>query len=60
MTEEMRSELNALAAVSLEEVTGLMEYLHSPEALKNARKPASAASRHARTANPELRTPNRT
>ena len=51
MTEEMRSELNALAEVSLEEVTGLMEYLQSPEALKNARK-----ARERRIASSEPRT----
>jgi|SRR5436190_22369941 len=38
MIEETRSELSALAEVSLQEVTGLMEYLQSPEAFKNARK----------------------
>ena len=37
MTEEMRAEYNAMAEACLEEVTGLMEYLQSPEALKNAR-----------------------
>ena len=67
MTEETRSELNALAEVSLEEVTGLMEYLQSPEALKNARKarerriasrPNRTANSEPRTANPEPRTAN--
>ena len=32
-----RLELNALAETALQEVTGLMEYLQSPEALRNAR-----------------------
>jgi four helix bundle protein len=60
MTEETKSELNALAEVSLQEVTGLMEYLQSPEALKNARKARERriASRLGRTPNPEPRTPN--
>ncbi len=67
MAEEVRSELNAMAEVSLEEVTGLMEYLQSPEALKNARKarerrialrPDRTANREPRTSNPELGTPN--
>ena len=69
MTEEMRAGLNAMAEVSLEEVTGLMEYLQSPEALKNARKArerriASRPNREPernpepRTRNPEPRTPN--
>ena len=65
MTEEARSEVNALAEVSLQEVTGLMEYLQSPEALKNARKArerriASRPSRQRepRTPNPEPRTGN--
>ena len=38
LTEEIRGEFNALAETALEEVTGLMEYLQSPEALRNARK----------------------
>ena len=61
MTEAMRAELNALAEVSLEEVTGLMEYLQSPEALKNARKARERriASRPDRTQNREPRTRNR-
>ena len=36
--EDTRIKHNALAEVALEEVTGLMEYLQSPEALRNARK----------------------
>jgi hypothetical protein len=69
MTEETRSELNALAEVSLEEVTGLMEYLQSPEALKNARtarerriasRPSRTQKREPRTPNPEPGTRNRT
>jgi four helix bundle protein len=70
MTDDMRAELNALAEIALEEVTGLMEYLQSPEALRNARKARERriASRSNRqppnrqpergTANPEPGTPN--
>jgi hypothetical protein len=58
MTEETRTELNALAEVSLQEVTGLMEYLQSPEALKNARK--ARERRIVSRPNREPRTPNRT
>ena len=36
--EDVRLELNQLAEKALEEVTGLMEYLQSPEALRNARR----------------------
>jgi hypothetical protein len=38
LSEERRLKLNALAETALEEVTGLMEYLQSPEALRNARR----------------------
>ena len=38
ITEDVRLELNELAETALEEVTGLMEYLQSPEALRNARR----------------------
>ena len=38
ITETKRQELNALAEEALKEVTGLMEYLQSPEALRNARR----------------------
>ena len=38
ITEEVRREMNQLAETALEEVTGLMEYLQSPEALRNARR----------------------
>jgi four helix bundle protein len=65
LTEAMRAELNAMAETALEEVTGLMEYLRSPEALKNARKArerriAERPNREPRTRNPEPRTRNRT
>jgi hypothetical protein len=36
--EETRIKYNALAELALEEVTGLMDYLQSPEALRNARR----------------------
>jgi hypothetical protein len=38
ITEERRVEMNQLAETALEEVTGLMECLQSPEALRNARR----------------------
>jgi hypothetical protein len=38
ITEQTRMELDSLAVSALEEVTGLMEYLQSPEALRNARR----------------------
>lgn len=38
ITEQTRLELDSLAVSALEEVTGLMEYLQSPEALRNARR----------------------
>jgi len=38
ITEERRLELNLLAERALEETTGLLEYLQSPEALRNARR----------------------
>ena len=63
ITEERRLELDKLAETALEEVTGLMEYLQSPEALRNARRAREwrIASRPERRAeNAEPRTPNRT
>ena len=50
ITEETRLRLNALAEIALKEVTGLMEYLQSPEALRNARR-----ARERRIAPRELR-----
>ena len=38
ITEERRAALDQLAVTALEEVTGLLEYLQSPEALRNARR----------------------
>jgi hypothetical protein len=38
ITERTRLELDSLAVSALEEVTGLMEHLQSPEALRNARR----------------------
>jgi four helix bundle protein len=64
ITEETRQKLDALAETALEEVTGLMEYLQSPEALRNARRArerriASRPERLAKRApNKEPRTPN--
>jgi four helix bundle protein len=37
ITDVTRRELNALAEIALEEVTGWLDYLHSPDALRNAR-----------------------
>jgi four helix bundle protein len=56
-----REELDALAQAALQEVTGLMEYLQCPEALRNARRArerriASDRSVEPRTSNPEPRT----
>lgn len=65
--EQRRVEHDRLAETALEEVTGLMEYLQSPEALRNARRarerriasrPERLAHRELRTANPEPRTGN--
>ena len=72
ISEAKRQELDALAETALKEVTGLMEYLQSPEALRNARRARERriASRHERRSvaespeaapgrsNPEQRTPN--
>jgi four helix bundle protein len=63
LSEETAARLNALAEVALEETTGLMEYLQSPEALRNARRArerriASRPERRAKRAPLEPRTPN--
>jgi four helix bundle protein len=57
ISEEVRLEFDKLAVTALEEVTGLMEYLQSPEALRNARRARERriASRRERR-NHELRT----
>jgi len=56
ITDETCRELNALAEVALQEVTGLMEYLQSPEALRNARRARERriASRQTRRATKQL------
>src|SRR5687767_13163536 len=58
ITEETRLQLDALAVVALKEVTGLMEYLQSPEALRNARRARERriATREQRKAGRGLRT----
>ena len=58
ITEATRLELDALAVAALQEVTGLMEYLQSPEALRNARRARERriASAPERLANVEPRT----
>lgn len=38
LNEKSRVELNALAEAAIREVTGLVEYLQSPEALRNSRQ----------------------
>lgn len=59
ITEEVRLEHDTFAEAALEQVTGLMEYLQSPEALRNARRArerriASRPERRTqRTLNPE-------
>ena len=62
ITEDIRLELNQLAERALEEVTGLMEYLQSPEALRNARRARErrVASRPQRRSEDKGRTPNST
>ena len=61
ITEEQRQDLNALAERALEEVTGLIEYLQSPEATRNAQRARErriTARAKRRTANSEPRTQN--
>jgi hypothetical protein len=63
INETTRSDLNALAEAALQEVTGLMEYLQSPEALRNARRArerriASRQERRSRLPSPEPGTEN--
>ena len=58
IAEERRLECHALAEAALQEVTGLMEYLQSPEALRNARRArerriASRSERRTSNVNPE-------
>jgi hypothetical protein len=38
ISEDTRKDLSVLAEAALQEVTGLMEYLQSPDALRNARR----------------------
>jgi four helix bundle protein len=60
ITEDTRLKLNDMAGGALAEVTGLMDYLQSPEALRNARraKERRLASRSKRLAQRPPRTPN--
>ena len=60
ITEPQRAALNALAEVALQETTGWLEYLQSPEALRNARRARTSHRDAQRTAkpNPEPRTLN--
>ena len=62
IAEEVRLEHDRLAEAALQEVTGLMEYLQSPDALRNARRArecriASRFERRARNTEPSI--PNR-
>jgi four helix bundle protein len=60
IAESTRKELDSLAQAALQEVTGLMEYLQSPEALRNGRRARErrVASRpdRRRTGKPESNT----
>jgi four helix bundle protein len=67
ITEDTRRGLHALSEAALAEVTGYLEYLQSPDALRNARRARERRiatrgqrleSREPRTANPEPRTTN--
>ncbi|HTM05176.1 MAG TPA: four helix bundle protein [Vicinamibacterales bacterium] len=63
ITEAQRADLDALCVVALKEVTGWMEYLHSEEALRNARRArerriASRAERRASTRGASNQEPN--
>ena len=60
ITDERRLEMHTLADMALQELTGLLEYLQSPEALRNARRARERriATRQERLANrPEHRNP---
>ncbi|HET9192102.1 MAG TPA: four helix bundle protein [Vicinamibacterales bacterium] len=62
ISDEQRTALNALAESALQEVTGLLEYLQSPEAARNAQRArergiARRTARRTGTSNPEPRTP---
>ena len=56
INEEQRSALNGLAEIALEEATGLLKYLQSPEALRNAER--ARQRRRTRTQNPQRHTQN--
>jgi four helix bundle protein len=63
ITEMQRLQLEALAEVALQETTGWMEYLQSPEALRNARRVrerriASRAERRTSNAEPSNAEPS--
>jgi len=63
ITEDTRLEYDELAGAALQEVTGLMEYLQSPEAFRNARRARErriASRPERRTLNREPRAKNRT
>ena len=66
ISEQERRELNELAEAALGETTGLIEYLQSPEALRNARRARERRiatrderrTRNSERPNPEPRAPN--
>ena len=62
ISDERRLSLNALAEAALEQVTGLLEYLQSPEAFRNARRVrerriATRPERRTRKAEPGTQNP---
>jgi hypothetical protein len=56
---DVRLEVNQLAETALEEFTGLMEYLQSPEALRNARRARERRTEQGTEQRMERRTLNR-
>ena len=56
ITEAVRLEYDELAEAAIQETTGLMEYLQSPDALRNARR--ARERRDEKRAKREPRTPN--
>ena len=58
ITEDSRVEHDKLAETALEEVTGLLEYLQSPEDLRNARRARERRIASRPDAEPRTRTTN--
>jgi four helix bundle protein len=59
ISEAARGELDGMAEAALKEVTGLLEYLRSPEALRNARRAQERRMAGRREREQEPRTGNR-